>query len=92
MKMLYIDNRGYIHNAELHIDFISALEKFNHFKIIAYGRHLKKRLKNTIVPTEDPNKQLQKILAFHKPDFILTYNSGGNNIRQYDWVSDFLKK
>lgn len=91
MKMLYIDNRRYIHNAELHIDFISSLEKYGHIKIIGYGKHLKRRLKNTITPTEEPNKQLQKILTAHKPSFILTYNSGGNNVHQYDWVSDFLK-
>tara|TARA_X000000950_G_scaffold110603_2_gene139459 strand:+ start:1178 stop:2170 length:993 start_codon:yes stop_codon:yes gene_type:complete len=100
MKILYIDNKKYIHNADLHIDFIASLEKNNFCKIIGYGNFLSKRLKTSIIPNfKNINNQIDKILKIYNIDAILTYNSGGSNygsggdnISLYNWISDKISK
>ena len=100
MKILYIDNRKYKNNADIHIDFISSLEKNKHFKIIGYGNHLEHKLSETvkIIPNR-VNQQIDNIIAHCKPNAILTYNCNGSsyqigrdNISLYKWVSDKLSK
>jgi hypothetical protein len=109
--ILYIDNRKYRHNAELHINSISSLS--NNFKIIGYGNHLSEHFSTTYkVPLKNNYKKfgiheninisasnsiLDTILAKHKPDAILTYNSNGSsydvgldNVHLYSWISEKL--
>lgn len=94
-KILYIDNRQYGHNADLHIEFISSLNDQNNFEVIGYGNFLKSYIKTTYsVPIKSNNKkygihqdidikksnlELDKILKIHNPDIILTYNSNGSS-------------
>lgn len=94
-KILYIDNKQYGHNADLHIEFIASLDDQINFKIIGYGNFLKGYIKNTYqIPLKSANKkygihqdidikksdlELDKILKIHKPDLILTYNSNGSS-------------
>jgi hypothetical protein len=100
MKILYIDNKKYIHNADLHIDFIASIERNNFCKIIGYGNFLNKKLKTSIIPDfKNINNQIDKILKIYNIDAILTYNSGGSNygsggdnISLYSWISDKLSK
>tara|TARA_Y100000114_G_scaffold157182_1_gene187834 strand:- start:20283 stop:21275 length:993 start_codon:yes stop_codon:yes gene_type:complete len=98
MKILYIDNRRYKNNADIHIDFISSLEKNNHFKIIGYGNYLEHKLSETVkVIPRRVSQQVDNIIAHCRPDAILTYNCNGSgyeigrdNINLYKWVSDKL--
>jgi hypothetical protein len=92
MKILYIDNKRYLHNEDIHIDFIASLERNKLFKIIGYGNFLSKKLSTSIKIKKDIDKQLDYIVKRYKPDAILTYNSGGKNIKLYSWVSDKLSK
>ena len=100
MKILYIDNRKYTHNADLHIDFISSLSKNKHFKIIGYGNHLDAKLPETVkIITGKISQQIDGIINHCKPSAILTYNCNGSsyeigrdNVNLYSWVSDKLSK
>jgi len=100
MRILYIDNRRYGHNADLHIDFISFLHKNKYDRIIPYGDNLKRHFKDAIsINRRGVSKQLNKIIAKYKPHAILTYNCNGSsyevgldNISLYKWVSDALSK
>ena len=83
MKILYIDNKKYLHNEDIHIDFIASLEKNKFFKIIGYGNFLRKKLKTSIKVKKNIDKQLDHIVKRYRPDAILTYNSGGENIKSY---------
>lgn len=97
MKVLYIDNRQYGHNIDLHIGFISYLSK--KIPIIGYGKHLKNYLNTSYIPGKNSEKEFQKILKQHSPDIILTYNCNGSsyevgldNVALYSWAADFLEK
>lgn len=97
MKILYIDNRNYGHNADIHIDFFKYISK--HHVIIPYGNHLHKHFKNAVVPNNNAVKELE-LLAFNtNPDCIITYNCNGSsyevkldNVNLYKWCEKFLKK
>lgn len=99
MKILYIDNRQYGHNADLHIDFIAHIDNNTSHKIYGYGKYLNKHLKRTTIPNmENVTNQLNKIVKTFKPDAILTYNCNGSsyeighdNVQRYRWVENFLK-
>ena len=100
MRVLYIDNRRYGHNADLHIDFISFLHKKKYDTIIPYGDNLGRYFNNAIrINHKNVSKQLNNILVKHKPHYILTYNCNGSsyevgldNISLYKWVSAALSK
>lgn len=94
-KILYIDNKQYGHNADIHIDFISSLDDRKNFKIFGYGNHLSGYIKNfekiplkssnkkfnrhEDIDVNNSNKKLDSILKSYKPDLILTYNSNGSS-------------
>jgi len=92
MKILYIDNKQYLHNSDSHIDFISSLEKNKLFKVIGYGDYLNKKLSASIRVKKNAEKQLDSIIKHHRPDAILTYNSGPNIIELYKWISEKLSR
>tara|TARA_B100001027_G_scaffold210563_1_gene177840 strand:- start:1140 stop:2117 length:978 start_codon:yes stop_codon:yes gene_type:complete len=92
LKVLYIDNKNYLHNADSHVDFVQSLEKNGLFKIIGLGNYLKRRFKTSYALKENFDKQLQFLLIRYKPSFILTYNSGPDIIQKYDWASKSLSK
>jgi len=100
MKILYIDNRDYGHNADLHIDFISHMHKNNIHRIMGYGRYMHKYLPKSTNPNRAAvTKELDHIASRMKPDIILTYNCNGSsyeigldNVHRYQWVEDFLSK
>jgi hypothetical protein len=100
MKLLYIDNREYGHNAELHIDFIKFMQDHKYFDIIGYGDHLVGKLRNPVrVDRKRVGRQLDGLLKRHRPDAILTYNCNGSgyevgrdNVALYSWISDELSK
>ena len=92
MKILYIDNKQYLHNSDSHIDFISSLEKNKFFKVIGYGDYLNKKLSASVRVKKNAGKQLDSIIRHHRPDAILTYNSGPNIIELYRWISEKLSK
>lgn len=99
MRVLYIDNRAYGHNIDLHIDFISYLSKKKYMDIIPYGKYMNKYLPESISPNMGNVKaQLDSIVKKKKPDLILTYNCNGSsyeigadNVQRYRWVEDFIK-
>lgn len=94
-KILYIDNRQYGHNADLHIEFIRAMDNGVDFDIVGYGNYLPKYIKKTYkvpiksnirkynlhddIDIKKSNEVLQSILKIQKPDLILTYNSNGSS-------------
>lgn len=98
MKILYIDNRQYGHNIDIHINFIAHMEKTQ--EIIGYGQHLPKYLSKAIVPNIDnPKKGFERVVNKFKPDAILTYNCNGSsyeakldNISLYKWLEEPLSK
>ena len=100
MRILYIDNRKYGHNADLHIDFIKFMQQHKYAEIIGYGNHLAGKLRRIIVvKPKRVRAQLDNILKKHKPHVILTYNCNGSsyeagrdNIALYSWVSDELSR
>ena len=100
MKILYIDNRRYGHNADLHIDFISYMHKKKYHRVIGFGKFLHLYLPESIIPNmERPGTHLLRILSKYKPDLILTYNCNGSsyeighdNINHYKWISNTLSK
>jgi hypothetical protein len=92
MKILYIDNKKYIHNADSHIDFIRSLESNGFCKIIGYGNNFNRKLKTSIKIKENVSAQLNNILKIYRPDAILTYNSGPNIPKLYKWISKELSK
>jgi len=100
VRILYIDNRKYGHNADLHIDFISFLHKKKYDIITPYGNNLGKHFNNAIrINRKNVSKQLNDILIKYKPQAILTYNCNGSgyevgldNVALYKWVSDALSK
>tara|TARA_Y100000114_G_scaffold157182_1_gene187833 strand:- start:19311 stop:20279 length:969 start_codon:yes stop_codon:yes gene_type:complete len=92
MKILYIDNKNYIHNADLHIEFISSLESNGFFNIVGYGDGSIKNLKTYIRINKNIPTQLQEIINKYKPNAILTYSSGSNIPELYKWISDELSK
>lgn len=100
VRILYIDNRQYGHNADLHIDFIKFLNDKKYDVIIPYGNHLKTRFSNAIsVDFRNVKSQLDFIVKRYKPQLILTYNCNGSsyevgrdNVALYRWVSDSLSK
>ena len=99
-NILYIDNRIYGHNRDIHVDFIDSLNRNKLFKIIGYG----KGLHNLSFKYYKPNiarykNHLFNIIKKEKINAILTYNrngssyaSGGDNISLYEWISKDLKK
>lgn len=98
IKILYIDNRNYGHNQDLHVDFFSYQYRKKNDIIIPYGKHLSKFFGTSIVPEKNPNKQLEIIVKNEKPNCIITYNPNGSsyeikqdNINLYKWCEDFLK-
>lgn len=93
MKILYIDNKLYQHNSDIHIDFISSLEKSGLCKIVGYGKYLNK-IKTNIKPKNSKTVEweLFNILRTHKPDAILTYNPGGKNSKELSWIAEPLSK
>lgn len=98
MKILYIDNRQYGHNIDIHINFIAHMEKSH--EIIGYGTFLERYLTKTIKPNiESPKKGFERVINKFKPDVILTYNCNGSsyeakldNISLYDWISEPLSR
>ncbi len=100
MRILYIDNRRYGHNADLHIDFISYINKKKYHRVIGFGRHLGKYLPEAIMPNNNSiSKHLDSVLARYNPDIILTYNCNGSsyeigqdNVNLYKWVSRYLSR
>ena len=92
MKILYIDNKKYIHNSDIHIDFISSLERYKAFKVIGYGNFLKGRLRNSIRVKKNVDRQLDALIKAHRPDAILTYDSGSDSSQKYSWISDKISK
>lgn len=94
LKMLYIDNHMYLHNRDIHIDFISSLEKNNYFKIVGLGPGLKGKLRKVdgILDKRNLKSQILSKIRVHRPDFLLTYNPGGKNIKKFKWLEDILPK
>ncbi len=97
MKFLYIDNRDYGHNRDLHIDFIKSIEQYPGCQVYGFGRHLDKFLTNTQLPGRNPNKELKFLVNKFKPNYILTLNSNGSsyelkldNLHLYEWCQEFL--
>ena len=86
MKILYIDNKRYIHNADSHIDFINSLETNGFCDIIGYGDGSVKNLKNSIRIKDNVSGQLDEIINKYRPNAILTYNSGPNIPKLYEWI------
>ena len=100
MRILYIDNRKYGHNADLHIDFISYMSKKKYHRVIGLGKYLHKYLPEAILPNHRMiSAHLDQVMAKYKPDLILTYNCNGSsyeigqdNINLYRWISKYLSK
>tara|TARA_B100000131_G_scaffold207967_1_gene200071 strand:- start:291 stop:1292 length:1002 start_codon:yes stop_codon:yes gene_type:complete len=100
MRLLYIDNRKYGHNADLHVDFIKFLNDKKYDIIIPYGNHLKSRFARAIsIDFSNIGPQLNSIVKKHRPHAILTYNCNGSsyevgrdNVALYSWVSNWLSK
>jgi hypothetical protein len=92
MRILYIDNKKYIHNADSHIDFIRSLESNRFCEIIGYGNNFNRKLKTSIKIKGNVSAQLDSILKRYRPNAILTYNSGPNIPKLYKWVSKDLSK
>jgi|TARA_R110001583_G_scaffold16234_12_gene66307 hypothetical protein len=100
MRILYIDNRRYGHNADLHIDFISHISKKKYHRVIGFGRHLNKYLAESVIPSGHVlSNHLDKVLARYNPDLILTYNCNGSsyeigqdNVNLYKWISKYLSR
>jgi len=91
MKVLYIDNRQYGHNSDIHIEFIKFLNSTSHFDIIPVGNYLNPYLPNSIrLPTRKggrykdivdergAKRKIDHALLKHNPDVILTYNCNGS--------------
>ena len=96
MKILYIDNRKYGHNSDIHVDFFVHMAK-EHY-VTAYGTHLRNHFKNAILPDKNANKELKILEDKIKPDCIVTYNCNGSsyevkldNVNIYKWCANYLK-
>jgi len=100
MKILYIDNRVYGHNSDLHIKFFQYMEKRKYHSIYAYGEHMPLYFKRSYVPKRDNvAKDFDKLLKKVRPDIILTYNCNGSsyeigldNVAQFKWIAPTLSK
>lgn len=100
IKILYIDERNYGHNQDLHVDFIKYIDEHKYARVIAYGEFMSKYLKIAIKPNKRNIKlQLNQIEKEYRPDVVLTYNCNGssyecglNNVARYKWVEDYLKE
>jgi len=93
MKILYIDDKNYIHNASSHIEFVASLEENKLFDLIGYGSFLRKLIKGSFRPrTNLIESQVDRMLKTHKPDIILTYNSGPNISELYKWIAEKLSR
>lgn len=98
-KILYIDNRAYGHNADLHVDFIRYMNDNKYYNIFGYGNYMKKYFQNNLVPSKNISKDFSVILKKFKPDIMLTYNRNGSsyevgldNINLYSWLSEEIYK
>lgn len=100
MKILYIDNRRYGHNADLHIRFIQYMQNKGYHNIYAYGDNMKLYFKRAYVPNKNNlRKDFYNVLRKANPDIILTYNCNGSsyeigydNISLYKWIAPYLAK
>jgi len=100
IKLLYIDNRKYGHNRDIHVDFIDSLNKNKIFTVVGFGSGLYNLSFKYYKPNNSNiNNHFFNIIKKEKPDAILTYNrngssytSGGDNISLYNWIADALKK
>ena len=100
MKILFIDNRVRSHNSELHVDFIRFMHDKGFCEILPYGDNLRATFPNAIrVKENEVADQLDRILAKHKPDAILTYNKNGSgyassldNVGLYRWIEEALSE
>ena len=92
MKILYIDNKNYIHNADSHVDFLASLDKSGIFTVVGYGNNLSKKIDKVIRPNLGSQGDLSRVAAKYKPDLILTYNSGPDIAGLYSWISDDLSR
>lgn len=97
MKVLYLDNRDYGHNRDLHVDFFVFAQKHQILEIYPYGRYLHKFFKNAIAPGKHPNRELKEIVEKNGIEVILTYNPNGSsyelgydNVHFYQWCQEFL--
>lgn len=100
MKILYIDNRRYGHNADLHIKFFQYMDKQKYHSIYAYGDHMNLYFKKNFKPNKDKvGRDFDKVLKKVKPDFILSYNCNGSsyeigldNKAYFDWITPTLSR
>jgi hypothetical protein len=97
LKILYIDNKLYSHNKDIHVNFFSYINEKGLHQIIPYGKYLNKCFDKAIMPGKNPNKELKSLVEKTKPDCIITYNSNGSsyevkmdNVHYYEWCQDFL--
>lgn len=97
MKILYIDNRAYAHNADIHVEFFSYMARRQYHDIYPYGKYLSKYFEKAITPGKNPNQELKLLVDKIKPHCIITYNCNGSsyeinmdNIGLYSWCEDFL--
>lgn len=88
MKILYLDNRRYGYNSNIHLDYIASMQ--NKHTVIGVGNHLDKKIKISFKESNDLKAQLDKIILKHRPDIFLTYNPGGNNIARLKLYEDII--
>lgn len=98
MKILYIDNKLYGHNSDLHIKFFQHMEKFKYHSIYGYGENMHLYFKESSKPNLDNvSKDFDKLLKKVNPDIIITYNCNGSsyemgldNVAQFKWITPSL--
>lgn len=99
MRILYIDNRNYSHNADIHIDFFVYMGAKKYHQIIPYGKYLNRFFNQAQTPGKKPVQELEALVQKHRPDCIITYNCNGSsyevkldNPNLYQWCEEFLIK